>query len=57
MISMHKWYQVKILREQGVSIKKIARQLKLSKNTVRKYLRLKFDSRRGQRELKQASSV
>lgn len=39
MISMYKWQQVKALRAQGVSIKKIARQLKLSKNTVRKYLR------------------
>lgn len=39
MISMYKWQQVKALRTQGVSIKKISRQLKLSKNTVRKYLR------------------
>ena len=36
---MYKWQQVKVLRAQGVSIKKIARKLKLSKNTVRKYLR------------------
>jgi transposase len=36
---MYKWQQVKMLRFQGVSIKKIARKLKLSKNTVRKYLR------------------
>ena len=36
---MYKWQQVKTLRVQGVSIKKIARKLKLSKNTVRKYLR------------------
>ncbi|HAM51456.1 MAG TPA: IS21 family transposase [Nitrospiraceae bacterium] len=36
---MYKWQQVKALRAQGVSIKKIARKLKLSKNTVRKYLR------------------
>jgi len=36
---MYKWQQVKALRQQGVSIKKIARQLKLSKNTVRKHLR------------------
>lgn len=39
MISMYKWQQVKLLRSKGVSIKKIARQMKLSKNTVRKYLR------------------
>lgn len=39
MISMYKWQQVKVLSSQGISIKKIARQLKLSKNTVRKYLR------------------
>lgn len=36
---MYKWQQVKALKAQGVSIKKIARTLKLSKNTVRKYLR------------------
>lgn len=36
---MYKWQQVKALKAQGVSIKKIARKLKLSKNTVRKYLR------------------
>lgn len=36
---MYKWQQVKALRSQGVSIKKIANKLKLSKNTVRKYLR------------------
>ena len=36
---MYKWQQVKALRAQGVSIKKIARKMKLSKNTVRKYLR------------------
>lgn len=36
---MYKWQQVKALRMQGKSIKKIARQMKLSKNTVRKYLR------------------
>jgi transposase len=36
---MYKWQQVKSLRAKGVSIKKIARMLKLSKNTVRKYLR------------------
>lgn len=33
-----RWQQVKALKAQGVSIKKIARKLKLSKNTVRKYL-------------------
>lgn len=36
---MYKWQQVKALKGQGVSIKKIARRLKISKNTVRKYLR------------------
>ncbi len=36
---MYKWQQVKALKAQGVSIKKIGRKLKLSKNTVRKYLR------------------
>ncbi len=36
---MYKWQRVKSLRAKGVSIKKIARKLRLSKNTVRKYLR------------------
>jgi transposase len=36
---MYKWQQVKALKSQGVSIKKITRKLKLSKNTVKKYLR------------------
>ena len=36
---MYRWQQVKILRAEGVSIKKIAKMLKISKNTVRKYLR------------------
>jgi len=36
---MYKWQQVKALKRQGVSIKKIEKLMKLSKNTVRKYLR------------------
>ena len=36
---MYKWQQVKALRAKEESIKGIARQLNLSKNTVRKYLR------------------
>ena len=36
---MYKWQQVKVLGENGASIKEIARRLKLSRNTVRKYLR------------------
>jgi len=36
---MYRWQQVKVLRAEGVSIKKIAKTLKISKNTVRKYLR------------------
>ena len=39
MISMYKWQQVKVLSGNGASIKEIARRLKLSRNTVRKYLR------------------
>lgn len=39
MISMYKWQQVKALKAQGVPIKQIVKQMKLSKNTVRKYLR------------------
>lgn len=36
---MYKWQQVKALKAQGKSIKGIVRQMKLSKSTVRKYLR------------------
>jgi hypothetical protein len=36
---MYKWQQVKVLRTKEESIKGITRQLNLSKNTVRKYLR------------------
>ncbi len=39
MLSMYRWQQVKTMRADGFSIKKIARVLKISKNTVRKYLR------------------
>jgi transposase len=39
VLSMYRWQQVKILKAKGVGIKKIARLLKISKNTVRKYLR------------------
>jgi len=36
---MYKWHQIKTLKERGLSIKRITRDLKLSRNTVRKYLR------------------
>jgi len=36
---MYMWQQVKALRSQGFHVKQIARRLKLSRNTVRKYLR------------------
>lgn len=39
MISMYQWQKVKECRLKGMSIKKIARTVKMSKNTVRKYLR------------------
>ena len=39
MINMDEWKAIKILSSKGVSIKTIAKQLKLSKNTVKKYLR------------------
>jgi transposase len=39
MISMYMWQQVKALRAQGFHVKQIARRLKISKNTVKKYLR------------------
>lgn len=36
---MYMWQQVKALRQQGYHVKQIARRLKISKNTVKKYLR------------------
>ena len=55
MINMYKWQQVKSLKAKGVSIKEIARQLKFSRNTVRKYFRssqpLQFKARKQQKML------
>lgn len=39
MLSMYRWYQIKVMHENGKGIKGIARELGVSKNTVRKYLR------------------
>ena len=39
VISMYKWQRIKALHAQGVSIRKIAQTLGVSRNTVRKYLR------------------
>lgn len=39
MISMYKWQQIKVLKTQGMGVKRIAKKLGISKNTVRKYLR------------------
>ncbi len=36
---MYKWQKVKALQRQGRSIREIARIVKLSRNTVRKYIR------------------
>ena len=38
MISMDVWTAIKVLHNRGVSIRQIAKQLKISRNTVRKYL-------------------
>jgi len=55
VLSMYRWQQVKVLRAEGVSIKKIAKTLKISKNTVRKYLRdpnpPNFKARKYEKEL------
>jgi len=36
---MYKWQQIKVLKVQGMGVKRIAKKLGISKNTVRKYLR------------------
>lgn len=38
---MHDWDLVKRLHKEGTPIKKIARNLKMSKNTVKKWIKLK----------------
>ena len=50
MISMYKWQQVKVLQGQGKSIKEIMRRVKLSRNTVRKYMRSSDPPRMKRRE-------
>jgi len=39
MISMDEWFTIRTLKNNGMAIKQIARQLGLTRNTVRKYLR------------------
>ena len=39
MITMYKWQQVKAMQRSGIGAKTIAKQLDLSKNTVKKYMR------------------
>jgi predicted transcriptional regulator len=41
VLSMYHWNQVKLLKEKGYSIKQIVKELKISRNTIRKYLRSK----------------
>ena len=56
MISMYLWQQAKALRTQGFHVKQIARQLKISKNAVKKYLRSsdppQFHAREYQKEVR-----
>ena len=52
MISMYKWQRVKVLQSQGKGIKEIARCVKLSRNTVRKYMRSAEPPRFKKREYK-----
>jgi len=39
LVTMYVWHKIKVLKANGAGIKKIAKELKLSRNTVRKYLR------------------
>ncbi len=36
MITIYTWQKIKTLKQEGFSIKKIARTLKISKNTVKR---------------------
>ncbi|MGQ9617120.1 MAG: helix-turn-helix domain-containing protein [Spirochaetota bacterium] len=38
VISMDIWNTIKVLRNRGVSILQISKQLKISRNTVRRYI-------------------
>jgi len=38
VITMDEWFTIRTLKSKGVAIKKIARELGVSRNTVRKYL-------------------
>lgn len=54
---MYKWQRIKALHAQGVTIRKIARTLGVSRNTVRKYLREanppQFNAREYEKQLDQ----
>jgi len=40
MISMDEWFTIRTLNNNGIAIKKIAQQLGVARNTVRKYIRM-----------------
>ncbi|SHH44635.1 helix-turn-helix domain-containing protein, partial [Desulforamulus hydrothermalis] len=54
---MYKWQRIKALYAQGVSIRKIAKTVGVSRNTVRKYLRdvnpPEFKARKYEKQLDQ----
>ncbi len=52
VLSMYKWHRVIKMKEEGIPIKRIAKQLKLSKNTVKKYLNSGNPPKRVLREYK-----
>ena len=39
VISMYKWSRIKSMKAQGKSIRSIAKELRISRNTVRRYVR------------------
>jgi transposase len=39
MITIYTWQKIKTMKEEGFSIKEIARTFKIPKNTVKKYIR------------------
>ena len=49
MLTREENVEIRVLARQGKSVREIARQLSLSRNTVRKYLRRRAEDERAQR--------
>ena len=57
VISMYKWHQIKAMRAEGKPIKAIARDPKISSNTVSRYLRSLEAPRYKEREIEKLTDT